>query len=63
MKRYRQLLNLRQRPSGSAEVQTGSDEDIKKIILEGNGKPKPVKPTNGQVLDVIAYLRNLAKSK
>lgn len=57
------MLNVTLKPLGSAEVQTRSDEDVKKIILEGNGKMKPVKLTNAQVADVAAYVRSLAKSK
>ena len=56
-------LNVTMRPLSSAEVQARSNEEIKKIILEGNGKMKPVKLTDAQVADMIAYLRSLAKSK
>jgi mono/diheme cytochrome c family protein len=56
-------MNVTMRPLSSAEVQARSDGEIKKIVLEGNGKMKPVKLTDAQVADVIAYLRTLAKSK
>lgn len=56
-------MNVTMRPLSSAEVQARSDGEIKKIVLEGNGKMKPVKLTDAQVADVTAYLRSLAKSK
>ena len=57
------VLNVTMRQLSSAEVQARSDAEIKKIILEGNGKMKPVKLTDGQVADIIAYLRGLRKDK
>ena len=57
------VLNVTMRPLASAEVQARSDAEVKKIILEGNGKMKPVKLTDGQVADIIAYLRDLPKNK
>lgn len=56
-------LNVTIRPFSSKEVQARSDQEIKKIILEGNGKMKPVKLTDTQVVDVIAYIRSLAKTR
>jgi mono/diheme cytochrome c family protein len=56
-------LNVTMRPLTSAEVQARSDGEIKKIILEGSGKMKPVKLTDGQVAETIAYLRSLARGK
>jgi mono/diheme cytochrome c family protein len=56
-------MNVTMRPLSAAEVQARSDGEIKKIVLEGNGKMKPVKLTDAQVADVTAYLRSLAKSK
>lgn len=57
------MLNVTMRSLGSSEVQARNDAEIKKIILEGNGKMKPVKLTDAQVADMIAYLRNLAKAQ
>lgn len=57
------VLNVTMRTLASAEVQARSDAEIKKIILEGNGKMKPVKLTDGQVADIIAYIRDLPKNK
>lgn len=46
----------------SAEVQSRSDADLKKVITEGQGKMKPVAAVTGApVDDVVAYLRTLKK--
>ena len=46
----------------STEVQSLSDDDMKKIITEGKGKMKPVKTVSGPAVDdVIAYVRSLKK--
>ena len=57
------MLNVTMRPFSSTEVQTRSDGEMKKIVLDGNGKMKPVKLTSSQIADTIAYLRSLAKPK
>ena len=46
---------------GSKEVQAKKDPELKKDILEGNGKMKPVKLTDEEAANVIAYLRTLKK--
>ena len=46
---------------GSKEVQTKKDPELKKDILEGNGKMKPVKLSDEETANVIAYLRTLKK--
>jgi mono/diheme cytochrome c family protein len=46
----------------SAEVQAMSDDDIKKVIVDGKGKMKPIKTVSGVALDdVVAYVRSLKK--
>jgi mono/diheme cytochrome c family protein len=46
----------------STEVQSLSDDDMKKIITEGKGKMKPVKTVSGPAVDdVIGYVRSLKK--
>ncbi len=45
----------------SKEVQSLNDEALKKIILEGKGKMKPVHLSESEVEDVIAFLRTLKK--
>jgi len=57
-----QMLKIKFVPLGSKEVQAKSDADLKKILLEGTGKMKPVKDVNDQAAeDIVAYLRTLAK--
>jgi cytochrome c2 len=47
---------------GSAEVQAKSDADLKKVIVEGYEKMKPVKGlADKDVANVIAFLRTLKK--
>jgi cytochrome c1 len=46
---------------GSKEVQAKKDADLKKDIVEGNGKMKPVKLTDEEAANVIAFLRTLKK--
>ena len=51
------------RDLGSKEVQSKSDDKLKKDLTEGVGKMLPVKGlTNQQLADVIAFLRSLKKS-
>ncbi|HUO34400.1 MAG TPA: cytochrome c [Candidatus Acidoferrum sp.] len=46
----------------SADVQSKSDADLKKIITEGTGKMKPVKDVSDTDVDnVIAYVRTFKK--
>jgi mono/diheme cytochrome c family protein len=47
---------------GSKEVQAKTDADLKKVILEGMGKMKPVKDVDAkQADDVVAFVRTLKK--
>src|SRR5436305_14230982 len=47
---------------GSKEVQSKSDTDLKKIMLEGGGKMKGVKDVDAKGTDdILAYLRTFAK--
>ncbi len=46
---------------GSKEVQAKKDPELKKDIAEGNGKMKPVKLTDEETANVIAFLRTLKK--
>ncbi len=47
---------------GSKEVQSKSDDQLKKAVLEGEGKMKPVPNVSAkQAADVIAFVRTLAK--
>jgi mono/diheme cytochrome c family protein len=56
------MMQVEMKPLGSAAVQARSDDDIKNIITQGNGKMKAVTTVTGKsVDDVIAYVRTLKK--
>ncbi len=46
---------------GSKEVQSLDDAALKKIIVEGKGKMQPVKLSDEEIDDVIAFVRSLKK--
>jgi mono/diheme cytochrome c family protein len=47
----------------SKDIQARSDADMKKVILEGKGKMKPVKTLSPSEMDAaIAFVRTLAKN-
>jgi len=46
----------------SSAVQSMSDADLKKVIVDGTGKMRPVKSVSGSAADdVVAYVRTLKK--
>jgi mono/diheme cytochrome c family protein len=54
------MFNVTMPPLGSAQVQSKSDADLKKVITAGSGKMKPVTSLNeSQVSDVVAFVRTL----
>jgi mono/diheme cytochrome c family protein len=56
------LLKTTIPPLDGSEVQKMSDADIKKIIVEGKGKMKPVQGLSDAEIDnVIAYVRTMKK--
>ena len=56
------MFKVEMRPLSSKEVQARSDAEIKKIILEGNGKMQTVKDVDAKAADdIVAYVRTLAK--
>lgn len=56
------MLKADMKDLGSAEVQSQTDDQIKKTITEGTGKMKPVKTVSGAALDdVVAYIRTFKK--
>jgi mono/diheme cytochrome c family protein len=57
------VLNVKMRPLSSKEVLSKSDEQLKKNLVEGNGKMKPVKLADSEAADILAYLRTLAQGK
>jgi len=55
------MMKVEMKPLGSKEVQTKKDAELKKDFTEGNGKMKPVKLTDEEAANVIAFLRTLKK--
>ena len=56
------MLKVEIRDLGSAEVQERTDEDIAKIVKEGDGKMKPVEGlSEDDIANVIAFIRTLKK--
>ena len=53
------MLKVEMKHLGSKEVQAKKDAEIKKDVTEGNGKMKPVKLTDEEAANVIAFLRKL----
>ena len=55
-------MKVELRPLGSKEVQANMDAELKKIILEGKDKMKPVKDIDSKSADdVVAFVRTLKK--
>lgn len=58
------MMHVKMLPLGSKEVQAKSDAQLKKDITEGIGKMAGVKGLSGkQVNDVVAFIRELGKTK
>ena len=56
------MMKVELHPLGSKEVQAKSDADLKKDILQGKGKMKPVAGVDAKAADdVVAYMRTLKK--
>ena len=56
------MFKVEMKPLNSKEVQARSDAEIKKIILEGNGKMNAVKDVDAKAADdIVAFVRTLAK--
>jgi hypothetical protein len=54
------MYNVTLPPLASKEVQAKSDAELKKVILSGKGKMKPVSGiTEKQAGDVVAFVRTL----
>src|ERR1043166_9060123 len=52
------LFKVELKPLTSKEIQSMSDADLKKTVLEGTGKMKPVKDVDAKAADdVVAYVR------
>jgi len=56
------MMKVDMKDLGSAEVQGLSDDAIKKVTAEGQGKMKPIKTVSGKAADdVVAYVRTFKK--
>ena len=55
------MMKVDMRNLQSAEVQAESDAEIKKIIVDGQGKMKPMPSLAGSASDIVAYMRTLKK--
>lgn len=56
------MMKVTMRGLDSQEVQSKGDAELKKDIVEGTGKMKPIKGlSDGQIADVVAYVRSLGK--
>jgi mono/diheme cytochrome c family protein len=53
------MMKVDMKSLGSKEVQAKSDADLKKIILNGQGKMKAQTVPDKQADDVVAFLRTL----
>ncbi len=56
-----EMFQVNMRPLSSKEVQEQEDAVLKKIVLEGRGKMKPVGVSEAEADDVVAFLRSLKK--
>lgn len=55
------VFTVKMRPLSSKEVQSQDDAALKKIILEGKEKMKPLPLSAEEANNVIAFLRSLKK--
>jgi mono/diheme cytochrome c family protein len=56
------MMNVQIKDLGSSDVQSASDDDLKKIVTDGKGKMHPIKTVTGKsVDDVVAYIRTFKK--
>ena len=57
------MFAVTMKPLGSKEVQSKTDAELVKSILQPTGKMKPVKLSEAEAADVVAYLRTLTPPK
>lgn len=55
------MMKVEMKNLAGKEVQGKTDDELRKNILQGTGKMKPVKLDDKQVGDVLAFVRTLAK--
>jgi mono/diheme cytochrome c family protein len=55
------MMKVDMRNLQSAEVQAQSDDEMKKIIVDGKGKMRPMPSLAGSAGEIVAYVRSLKK--
>jgi len=55
------MMKVDMRNLQSGDVQAASDADLKKIIVDGKGKMRPMPALSGSADDIVAYMRTLKK--
>ena len=55
------MMKVDMRDLKAPEVQATSDDELKKIIVDGKGKMKPMASLSGSAGDIVAYMRTLKK--
>jgi cytochrome c5 len=56
------MMKVEMKNLGAGDVQAHNDDALKKIIVEGQGKMKPIKTVAGKDADnVVAFVRTLKK--
>ena len=55
------MMKVEMRNLQSPEVQALGDAQLKKVIVEGQGKMKPMPALAGSADDIVAYMRTLKK--
>lgn len=55
------MMKVDMRDLKAPEVQAAGDDALKKIIVDGQGKMKPMPSLSGSATDIVAYVRSLKK--
>ena len=55
------MMKVDMRSLQSPEVQAESDDEMKKIIVDGKGKMRPMPSLAGSAGEIVAYVRSLKK--
>ncbi len=55
------MMKVDMRDLQSPDVQATSDDALKKIIVDGKGKMRPMPSLAGSAADIVAYMRTLKK--
>lgn len=55
------MMKVEMRNLQAPEVQAESDDEWKKVMVDGKGKMKPMPSVAGSAADIVAYMRTLKK--